>query len=229
PSSTGSFANLEAEAPVSLESAADIFVAAAITTAGRDVLLRADPAGSITLSEAASLSATDGDVTLVAANWTNLAGEDALDVIGGGLRVYTASPLNDDNGGLELRERFGVSYPADPVVSGNVYYYTASLIAGRVFIDADLNGVLGSTEVGIPGVSVAISGAGAGGADLQVVTDSQGAYRFIGLPTGVHTLWVSTPERQLADYVAVDEGTREVQLSGGGVVRDVDFAFYQGA
>src|SRR5690606_16941527 len=105
----------------------------------------------------------------------------------------------------------------------------ASLVAGRVFLDSDLNGVVGSAEVGIAGVGVAISGAGAGGADLQVVTDSQGAYRFIGLPEGVYTLWVGTPEGQLGGHIAVDEGFREVPLCGGGVVQDVDYGFYQGA
>ncbi len=214
----GSLALLPAGAALVVDSAADLVVAASLDAGARDATLLAVD-GEVRVLAGGAVTAY-GDVTLAAGSWTNQAGPAALDSNGGRVRVYTESPLNDQNGGVTYRERFGVAYPEDPLVSGDVLYYQANLVEGHVFVDADLSGVMGAGEAGLAGVAVTLEGAG-----TSVVTDGTGRYRFIGAPAGDYEVVADDP----SGYVAVGSNRLPVTLAPSGVVEGLDVGYHAGA
>ena len=72
---------------------------------------------------------------------------------------------------------------------------TRGLIAGRVWLDRDDDGVFDPDERGIPGVSIVLTGTDLAGNPIERTTrtDAQGEYRFDELPPGRYT--VTEPEQ----------------------------------
>lgn len=69
------------------------------------------------------------------------------------------------------------------------------VIAGRVWLDANNNGIVDAGENGIAGVTIELSGTDTTGATVMrtLVTDADGSYRFSGLVPGSYT--VRQPEQ----------------------------------
>jgi uncharacterized repeat protein (TIGR01451 family) len=65
-----------------------------------------------------------------------------------------------------------------------------SSIEGRVWLDADNNGALGSTETGIAGVTIELTGTDAAGNAVTrtTTTSTDGRYSFAQLPPGTYTV-----------------------------------------
>ncbi len=67
---------------------------------------------------------------------------------------------------------------------------TSRFLSGRVWIDANNDGVIDATEVGIPGVSIVLHGVDAAGRAINqtTTTDATGAYQFNALPPGTYAV-----------------------------------------
>ena len=63
-------------------------------------------------------------------------------------------------------------------------------LAGTVWLDANNNGLIDSSETGIAGVTVELSGTDAGGATItrSTTTGADGSYRFDSLPPGTYSV-----------------------------------------
>ena len=79
--------------------------------------------------------------------------------------------------------------------SGSVETGSSSL-SGHVYIDADGDGGFGSSEMGLPGVLITLSGTTEAGNAVyrQRLTDDDGHYSFDDLPAGTYSLTESQPE-----------------------------------
>jgi hypothetical protein len=84
----------------------------------------------------------------------------------------------------------GAANRADPTLQGNKDCAPPSVrqdtISGVVFFDVDLNGMLGSDEVGLSSWTVQLTGP----VSQTASTDMNGAYSFIGLSAGRYTVCV---------------------------------------
>lgn len=219
PGAGGSLANLAAGVALHVTAAVDVVVASPFDVGARAVTLTAGPTGTVHVTSTGSIAA-EGDVTLVAPSWTNDAGSEAVSSTTGRVRIYTVTPLDDQPGGVPFRERFGVTYPDDPVVSGDVLYYEASLVEGHAYLDADRDGVFGAGDAPLAGLAVTVDGTG-----TTVATDADGRYRIVGLAAGTYVVAVAPP----AGHAATAGSERTVTLGAQGVVQDVDVAFTQDA
>jgi protocatechuate 3,4-dioxygenase beta subunit len=81
-------------------------------------------------------------------------------------------------------------------------------IAGRVYVDANNNGQLDTTEPGIGGTSLMLLDAAGNPTGITTTTDAQGFYRFTGLAPGVY----GVSETQPAGYF---DGSDTVGSAGG--------------
>lgn len=112
--------------------------------------------------------------------------------------------------------------------------YPTSSIAGRVFVDSNENGLLDSTENGLAGVTVRLTGQTVVGTtvDMTVVTGADGRYKFANLVQGTYTV----QETQPAGYVdgqdspgsprygtALDDVFANIELLGGLDLIDYNF------
>ena len=79
-----------------------------------------------------------------------------------------------------------------PGASGSGYNFAeipnTSAVSGRVWLDLDNNGAINGSEVGIAGVTVALTGTDLGGAAVSrtTTTDASGAYAFANLAPGTY-------------------------------------------
>jgi uncharacterized repeat protein (TIGR01451 family)/LPXTG-motif cell wall-anchored protein len=92
-------------------------------------------------------------------------------------------------------------------------------IGDRVWFDVDADGVQDAGEVGINGVTLTLSGAGAG----TDVTVGDGDYVFTELPAGTYTVVVTPP----AGYTATTPTSVTYTLADGEIYLDADFGFTQ--
>lgn len=65
-------------------------------------------------------------------------------------------------------------------------------LSGFVYADVDLDGQFDATEIGLPGVSVTLSG---GGFTRTITTSADGGYQFNDLPAGTYTVTQTQPDR----------------------------------
>ena len=81
-----------------------------------------------------------------------------------------------------------------PGTSGIAYNFAelanTSAISGRVWLDADNNGLINGTEAGIAGVTINLTGTDLGGAAVSrtTTTDASGNYSFASLAPGTYTV-----------------------------------------
>ena len=89
------------------------------------------------------------------------------------------------------------SVPVVLIAAGRLVNFTETLAAlrGSVFHDADNDGVLGTTEVGIVGVTVTLTGTDVNGLAVSrtAVTGSDGTYSFSDLVAGAYTVIETQP------------------------------------
>ncbi len=110
--------------------------------------------------------------------------------------VDILSGISLQGGDNSINNNFGETLPAS--VSGYVYY------------DADNNGLFGSTESGISGVTVTLLDAQGNSTGKTAVTDENGYYKFENLSPGTYAV----SETQPAGYL---EGAANVGSVGGAV------------
>ena len=84
-----------------------------------------------------------------------------------------------------------------------------SSLAGRVWLDADNNGVVNGTEAGIAGITIELSGIDLSGAAVtrSTTTDALGNYAFANLAPGVYTLREPTQPAQTLNGVTLAGST----------------------
>ena len=111
-------------------------------------------------------------------------------------------------------------------------YTGTSLIGDRVWFDADKDGIQDAGEVGIPGISVQLTGDINGDSisdvTLNTVTDASGNYEFPSLAAGTYTMTVtplsgSVPTAD-ADGIATPQSST-LTLAAGTINRDQDFGY----
>ncbi|MCC6232526.1 MAG: M10 family metallopeptidase C-terminal domain-containing protein, partial [Verrucomicrobiales bacterium] len=82
---------------------------------------------------------------------------------------------------------------ADDAHSGMASQFAGAEIGDRVWLDQDGDGVQDAGEAGVGGVSVELYQGGGTTAFARTITDSQGAYRFVGLSAGDYFIRVKAP------------------------------------
>jgi uncharacterized repeat protein (TIGR01451 family)/fimbrial isopeptide formation D2 family protein len=82
--------------------------------------------------------------------------------------------------------------PGDVYVNTDFGYRPAasSTIGDQIFLDVDGNGSFGGSDVGLPGVTVALLN-NSGVVIASTTTNASGQYSFPGLPAGTYTVWVN--------------------------------------
>jgi hypothetical protein len=86
--------------------------------------------------------------------------------------------------------------PAIDIATASVTVVTGPpSISGLVFVDTDGNGIQDQNEVGLPGVTITLTGVTAGGTPVfaTVVTDVSGSFDFTGLAPGTYNLIETQP------------------------------------
>ncbi len=116
--------------------------------------------------------------------------------------------------GLEI-----VGNGSSPVSLGPIATHTVSItddpvdgvLSGRVWVDADGNGVMNVGELTIPGVTIRLVGTTLIGEIIsrQTTTDSNGVYRFANLPAGTYSL----TQQQPTEFI---DGAEIIGTIGGG-------------
>jgi protocatechuate 3,4-dioxygenase beta subunit len=91
--------------------------------------------------------------------------------------------------------QIAVTAPATGGTTGFNFGETLSTISGLVWVDTNNDGVRQATEIGIPGVTVTLTGTAADGTTVNttVVTDPAGRYVFDGLKGGTYTVTETQP------------------------------------
>ncbi|MGH8052903.1 MAG: SdrD B-like domain-containing protein [Stenotrophomonas sp.] len=109
-----------------------------------------------------------------------------------GTGVGGDAPTTDRISQIDLRQGIGTQEGLDFNFGEEP---TGSSLAGRVWLDANNNGLIDSGETGIAGVTISLSGTAQGGVAVSLgqTTDANGAYRFLGLSPGTYT--VTEPEQ----------------------------------
>lgn len=145
---------------------------------------------------------TDCSGAVVATTTTDAAGHYSFSGAAAGLSytICQTQPAGYLNGG-EIPGGNGSSGTANAITisnlpvagsSGNHFGEIASnsVIAGRVWLDADNGGTIDGAEAGIAGVTIELSGTDIAGNAVSrtATTDASGHYRFEGLAPGTYTL-----------------------------------------
>lgn len=108
-------------------------------------------------------------------------GKDAVGTQGGTLGNDTITSITMNSGVNGVNNNFGELLPAR--------------VAGTVYFDVNANGFLDVGEVGIPNVTITLTGTTDTGAltPQSTITDAAGFYQFIGLRPGTYTITESQP------------------------------------
>ena len=159
-----------------------------------------DPAENLTI-ESVSSTSNGGTVTISADKksvlYTPVAGFTGVETF-----TYT---ISDGNGGT-----------ATATVTVTVLDYSPSRISGRVFFDANGDGLKQGSELGIGGVQIRLVGTSQfaeNGVNVTVTTDAQGRYTFDALPPGEYTITQAT--MQGLSNTRYHVGTQGGSNSGG--------------
>jgi len=150
----------------------------------------------------------------------DLAGKAAAGTLGGTPGVATVAAIAATSGAAGTGYDFGELAPAT--------------VAGRVFLDANDDGVKQPGESGVPGVAVTLTGTDDLGrpVDLTTATGPDGTYRFAGLRPGTYAVARAIPAGDLAGKVgigcncggsAADGTVSDIVLNPGCAVANPDF------
>jgi uncharacterized repeat protein (TIGR01451 family) len=119
-------------------------------------------------------------------------------------------------------------------LSGENFGLTLGSLAGVVYVDAKNTGAFAATDPGIPGVTVALTGADASGAavNLTTTTAGNGSYSFANLVGGSYTIAETQPvgfnegkdtAGSLGGNISVKDVTSAITLGGGQVGVNYNF------
>ena len=142
------------------------------------------------------------------------AGEHALRLVASSSSVMTGAGAVRTVTATTGAATFGAAFTVVP----------AGSIGGRVFLDADADGLRGADEGGSAGVKVYIdanNNALADAAEVTATTDASGLYRFTGRAAGTYPLRVVVPVG--LGQTAPSTGRHAVTLATGGVSYGNDF------
>jgi hypothetical protein len=98
----------------------------------------------------------------------------------------------------------------DSSINNNFAEVTPSSVSGSVYLDIDGDGVKGSGEAGLSGITISLLDSG-GSVVATTITDSNGSYQFTGLSAGAYGIAESHP-------VGYRNGASTVGNGGGTVV-----------
>jgi uncharacterized surface anchored protein len=124
------------------------------------------------------------------------------------------------------------------VASANAGFFQPNSLAGKVYLDANVNGTLDSGEAGVAGLTVVLSGTDTSGNSITpqtVTTDANGNYQLSIEPSGNFTLTETAPPGDFAgkDQVGSAGGTAgtnqisNISLVGGTNATSYNFAAIQ--
>ena len=181
------------------------------------------PAGVITATWTATASSGGGVVTGPSSGTGALA--TTVNLPAGASVTFTFTVLVSPSATDTLNNTATVSPPAgvtDPDPTNNSATDTDTLtqalssLSGSVYVDHNNNGFRDAGEVGIPGVTVRLTGIDITGAAVNatVVTDANGNYHFTQMLPGTYTL----TEVQPTEFV---DGIDSAGTAGGSVSNDV--------
>ncbi|WP_288381306.1 SdrD B-like domain-containing protein [uncultured Massilia sp.] len=143
-------------------------------------------------------------------------------------QAQNSSPLSGYGDGAERAGTLGGSTAANDAISGIVvalgqfgagydFGERAGSLAGRVYVDLDDDGALGTSDKGVAGVAITLSGRSAAGVDVctilgscSAVTGADGSYAFADLPAA-NAAGYTLVETQPRDY-----GERTTAAGGAG-------------
>ncbi|MFO0944045.1 MAG: SdrD B-like domain-containing protein [Pirellulales bacterium] len=94
-------------------------------------------------------------------------------------------------------------------------------LSGRVYVDANRNGVFDTGEAGVPNVTINVTGTSATGAAVNqtTTTDANGLYSFLDLPIGTYTVVEVQPNNYRSS--ATNVGTINGTASGTGTENQI--------
>ena len=130
-----------------------------------------------------------------------------------GARFTLANQGDDTSDSDATTSGFTASYTLAPGESNNTIdagLFTLSSIAGNVYHDANNDGVFDSTEAGIGGVALTLTGVDAFGnaVSLSTTTAEDGSYQFADLVPGTYSVTQTQPE-------GWNDGTDSLGSEGG--------------
>jgi len=193
----------------------------ALESAGsHEVEVKLSVANGGTLSEDVTVNLTvDPSSTALAPDDYALSGTSVTFAAGsadGAIRRITIAAVADDVDESDELIRLGLALAGDGIggavtaASPDVHDVTLTEdpmtagVSGRVWFDANNNGLREEGEIGIPGVTVTLSGADLRGQVVAIVvmTDADGVYRFEQVPAGTYSVQETQP-RAFVDGIDV--------------------------
>ncbi|MFL6601576.1 MAG: SdrD B-like domain-containing protein [Steroidobacteraceae bacterium] len=113
---------------------------------------------------------------------------------GGSYTVVETQPTGYQSGPESSSNSVAVALLAGTPAAVN-FGESAGALAGVVFLDSDSNGMQNAGEIGLPGVTLALSGTDANAAPVSATTttSSSGAYSFVNLLAGTYTITETQP------------------------------------
>ena len=182
---------------------APVAVADAITLSNSRTARTVDLTGNDT-------SAPDADQTLTVTAVTQGTSGGTV-ALSGGVVTYLAPEgfIGTDTFTYTIQDTDGLQSSATATVT--VTEVADNSLSGFVYIDADGDGLRSTGEVGVPGAQITLTGAGL---TQTILTDTNGAYSFTGLPAGTYQLVERQP-------VALLDGTDSTTVPNATVGNDV--------
>jgi hypothetical protein len=141
--------------------------------------------------------------------------------------VITA-PATAQGQSLETTSPLKVALAAGADSLNNNFGYVLGVISGKVYVDSDLDKQLDSSEPGVDGVTVTLTGTDASGNKVTktTTTDCGGSYTFKSLAAGAYTVTVPAT----ADGRALETtNPLAVSLAAGAISSSNNFGYMPGA
>ncbi|MCC6612838.1 MAG: isopeptide-forming domain-containing fimbrial protein [Anaerolineae bacterium] len=159
--------------------------------------------------------------------------------VGGSTSITITATVNAGQGGNTLDNVATVSATeTDPVPGNNsenelVTVLEFATIGDRLWHDRDADGVQDAGEVGLPGLTVTLTGTDDTGAAVNRATTSgvNGAYSFANLKAGTYAVTVTTfagmvaTENTYAGDIVEDDTTPNIVANAGDTINTVDFGY----
>ncbi len=175
----------------------------------------------------------DAGGAVVATKVTDAKGEYFFDNLAPGTYSVTETQPAAYGDGVDKVGSLGGSAAVNEVLSGIVlgagsvgtdydFAEIGAKVSGTVFVDPDLNGIIGATEPKrIAGVTITLDDGNPATADPSTTTDASGYYEFIGVAVGNYTIVETQPAGYASTLPVNDQLAITVAKDAGGIIQSV--------